>query len=65
MFLSNIGSKSSLRYAVQLMTPANILSKTAGKEIISKAEIEEASKLFFDAKTSAKLLKENATKFLQ
>jgi len=64
-YLAQLGAKSSLRYAVQLLTPAKILSKTYGKPSITKEDIEEASSLFFDAKTSAKMLKENESKFLK
>jgi len=63
--LGQIGTKSSLRYAVQLLTPAKILSRNIGKPSITKEDIEEVSNLFFDAKTSAKLLKEQETKYLK
>lgn len=63
--LAQLGAKSSLRYSVQLLTPGKILSRTYGKPSITKEDIEEASSLFFDAKTSAKVLKENEAKFLK
>jgi len=65
--LANIGVKSSLRHALQLVTPANILAKMKGEEtpIITKDVLEEASSLFFDAKTSAKILVEQSDGFLQ
>jgi RuvB-like protein 1 (pontin 52) len=53
------------RYVVQLLTPAKILSQTNGKTIISKDDIEEIFSLFWDAKSSTKLLKEQSTKYLQ
>lgn len=62
--LAAIGTESSLRYSVQLINPANILAKTEGKDSISKEEIDEIHKLFYDAKSSAKILKENADKFI-
>jgi RuvB-like protein 1 (pontin 52) len=64
-FLADRGFKTSLRYAVQLLTPAKILSKLNGKTNISKQEIEEIAALFWDAKSSAKLLKEQEAKYLQ
>lgn len=33
--LSDIGTKASLRYVVQLLTPANLLAQVAGREAIS------------------------------
>ena len=55
-YLGEIGSRSSLRYAVQLLTPARILAQTVGRELVTLSDIEETNKLFFDAKTSAKHL---------
>lgn len=63
--LSEIGDKSTLRYAVQLLTPASILAKINGKEKIGKEEIEEVNDLFFDAKSSAKLLQQDQDKYLK
>jgi len=63
--LAQIGYQTSLRYAIQLLTPANILCKTNGKTIINQEEIKETQALFFDARSSAKLLKEQETKFLK
>ena len=53
------------RYAVQLLTPANLLSKVNGKDNIAKEEIEEINELFFDAKSSAKILVEQEGKFMK
>jgi RuvB-like protein 1 (pontin 52) len=63
--LAAIGDKTTLRYAVQLLTPSNILAKINGKEKISKEEIEEVNDLFFDAKSSAKLLQAEESKYLK
>ena len=54
--LGEIGARTSLRYAVQALTPARIIAQTSGREIISSADIEEVDELFSDAKASAKLL---------
>ena len=53
------------RYAVQLLTPASILAKINGKDKISKEEIEEVNDLFYDAKSSAKLLQQDQDKYLK
>ncbi len=63
--LGEIGIKSTLRYAIQLMTPANILSRINGKEVITSEDIKEIDSLFFDAKSSAKLLAEQEDKYLK
>lgn len=63
--LSVIGDRSSLRYAVQLLTPARIVASTQGREVIDGADIDEIDKLFYDAKASARILKEGGNKYLQ
>lgn len=62
--LAEIGVNASLRYVSQLITPAVILSKTAGRESITKEDIIEIDELFYDAKSSAKLLAANADKYI-
>jgi len=62
--LGEIGVNTSLRYVVQLLTPASIMAKTAGREIITRDDIEEIDSLFYDAKSSAKVLSENADKYI-
>jgi len=63
--LGEIGVRSSLRYAVQLLTPAKVLVQTNGRDTITKDDIEEIDSLFFDAKASAKLLIEQQASYLQ
>lgn len=63
--LGAIGHRTSLRYAIQLLTPAKILATTAGRDTIEAVDIEEIDHLFMDAKASSKLLAENAEKYLQ
>lgn len=58
-YLASIGASTSLRHATLLLNPALILAKTKIIEenpVITKEIIEEASKLFLDAKKSAKIL---------
>merc|ERR1711965_606140 len=62
--LGEIGVNTSLRYVVQLLTPASIMAQTAGRECITKDDIEEIDSLFYDAKSSAKILSENADKYI-
>ena len=53
------------RYAVQLLTPAKVVVQTNGREEIGKEDIEEIDSLFYDAKSSAKLLAEQKAGYLQ
>jgi len=62
--LGEIGQNTSLRYVVQLMTPAAVLAKTNGRDNVTREDIEEIDQLFYDAKSSAKLLAANADKYI-
>lgn len=53
------------RYAVQLLTPANLLAKINGKDSIEKEHIEEINELFYDAKSSAKILADQQEKYMK
>mmetsp|Transcript_14040 Transcript_14040/g.17025 ORF Transcript_14040/g.17025 Transcript_14040/m.17025 type:complete len:457 (-) Transcript_14040:221-1591(-) len=63
-YLGEMGDKTSLRHAVQLLSPASVLAKTNGRDEITEGDLEEIAELFLDAKASAKLLTENADKFI-
>lgn len=54
--LGEIGARTSLRYSVQMLTPARIIAETCGRTMILPEDIHEIDKLFFDGKASAKLL---------
>ena len=63
--LGEIGCRTTLRFAVQLLTPASILAKINGRNTISKEDLEEINELFFDAKSSAKILAEQEDKYMK
>jgi RuvB-like protein 1 (pontin 52) len=63
--LGAVGDRTSLRYAVQLITPSKILANTQGRDSISADDVKEIDSLFFDAKASAKILADSAEKYLQ
>jgi RuvB-like protein 1 (pontin 52) len=63
-YLGTVGTKTSLRYVSQLLTPANILAITNGREEINKQDVVDIHTMFFDAKASAKLLQEQASKYI-
>ncbi|CAE7550211.1 ruvbl1, partial [Symbiodinium microadriaticum] len=54
--MGEVGARTSLRYAVQLLTPSRIIAETSGRETVDDVDVEEVDELFFDAKASARLL---------
>jgi RuvB-like protein 1 (pontin 52) len=52
------------RYAVQLLTPAHVLSEINGHSSITLDDVKEVDALFFDSKRSAKILMEQESRFL-
>lgn len=62
--LGELAEETSLRHAAGLMYPANVLARTNGRDQVSKGDLEEASVLFRDAKFSARLLTEQADKYI-
>lgn len=64
-YLGQIGVKTSLRHAVQLLTPASIISQVTGKTSITKQDFQEIATLFLDAKSSAQLLKQHQEKYIK
>lgn len=62
--LGQIGSRTTLRFAVQLLTPARILAATNGSKVITREHIQEVDELFYDAKQSAAVLAEQQDKYL-
>jgi len=63
--IGELGTKTTLRYAVQCLTPAFLLAKINGKESITKDDVKEINELFYDAKASAKILQEQEEKFMK
>jgi len=62
--LGEVGLRTSLRYGVQLITPARILASTMGRDRITAEDVDSVDSLFYDAKASAKVLAEQGTKYL-
>ena len=63
--LSEIGFNSTLRYALQLLTPANHLAKIYKSNVVDAKIVKEVTECFIDAKSSAKILIENGEKFMK
>jgi len=64
-YAAQVGLDASLRYAVQLLTPAHVLTKTHARDKITKEDIEEVNSLFYDAKSSALRLQRDGDKYLR
>uniref|UniRef100_A0A915L049 RuvB-like helicase n=1 Tax=Romanomermis culicivorax TaxID=13658 RepID=A0A915L049_ROMCU len=58
--LSHIGAETSLRYAVQLATPAKLMAQVSGRASVSVQDLDDCRQLFYDAKSSAKILSQSA-----
>nr|XP_012216991.1 PREDICTED: ruvB-like 1 [Linepithema humile] len=63
--LGELGTKTTLRYVVQLLTPAALTAKVNERTSIKKEDVEEVNTLFLDAKSSAKILTQNQDKFMK
>lgn len=54
--MGEIGASTSLRYVVQMITPAKIIADSAGRDEIMATDVEEVNDLFLDAKASSRML---------
>lgn len=62
--VSEHGAKVSLRYALQLLTPASILAKVNGRQEINPDDVAECEDLFIDARRSAKIFETSNGAFM-
>lgn len=63
--LAQIGFNTSLRYAVQLLSPAGQLAKVSKQSQVDDKLIKEASQLFQDSGNSARILRDRDAEFLK
>ena len=56
--LADEGERSSLRYALQLLTPAAILARTMGRSEVGLDDVGELGELFLDTRRSAGVLRQ-------
>ncbi len=64
-YLTKIGAETSLRYAVQLLTPAYEVAKENEREEVTKSDVERVRRLFADVKTSTEYLREFEEKMMK
>jgi TBP-interacting protein len=57
-FLTDLGTKTSLRHCIQLLAPASIIANEAGRKKITESDVKRASELFVDVKQSVAYLQE-------
>ncbi|MCS7132860.1 MAG: hypothetical protein N3F65_02185 [Nitrososphaeria archaeon] len=62
--LTTIGEQTTLRYAVQLLTPSYIIAKESGRTEITVGDVELAVELFADVKRSVEELEKWREKYL-
>lgn len=62
--LGRIGTQTTMRYVMQLLTPARILAQTNGRDAICGTDVEEAAGLFFEGKQSAQILVAQADAYI-
>lgn len=63
-YLTEIGKKTSLRYSVQLLSPASEVAKLNKKEKVGREEIKRVEGLFADVKRSARYVRKHEREFL-
>ncbi|MEM0481149.1 MAG: RuvB-like helicase [Candidatus Aenigmatarchaeota archaeon] len=64
-YLTQLGVKNSLRYALQLLIPASIVAKEEKSKTIKIEHVKRVEKLFSDTKRSVEFVKELEKKFLE
>lgn len=63
--LGDLGARTTLRYAVQLLTPAALTARINGRTSVTQEDVKEVGGLFLDAKSSAKILSLNQDKYMK
>lgn len=64
--IADHGSRISLRYALQLLTPSSILARASGRTQIDVIDVGECEDLFIDARRSAAVMSsEQGNGFIQ
>ncbi|MEM5830071.1 MAG: RuvB-like helicase [Candidatus Aenigmatarchaeota archaeon] len=64
-YLTQLGVKNSLRYAMQLLHPAYVVAKEENSNKVLKKHVEYVEKLFADVKKSVEYVKQFEKQFLE
>jgi TBP-interacting protein len=63
--LTKIGLSHSLRYAIQIMAPAQLRAKETGREQVRREDVEYVKRLFISVKESVEYVKQYESYFLR
>ena len=63
--MAEIGAQTSLRYVMQLLTPAAIQADMSGRPQIEEEDVEEVFDIFLDFRRSTQQLKMYSDKYLK
>ena len=63
--MAQIGARTSLRYVMQLLTPAAIQADMSGRAQIEEEDVDEVFDIFLDFRRSTRQLKMYSDKYLQ
>ncbi len=63
--LASIGAERSLRYAVQLLRPSQIIARRKGRNEVAEEDVAEALRLFADIKSSVAMIREYEELFMK
>jgi DNA helicase TIP49 (TBP-interacting protein) len=62
--LSAIAAAKSLRYALQLLSPSQVLAEVDQRAELQADDVHEAAALFIDIRASSEILAENEDQYL-
>jgi TBP-interacting protein TIP49 len=63
--LTKVGTEESLRYAIQLLAPAQLRAQEVGHKEVMKDDVEYVKRLFLSVKESVQYVKEYENYFLR
>jgi TBP-interacting protein len=63
--LTKVGTEESLRYAIQLLVPAQLRAQEVGHKEVMKDDVEYVKRLFLSVKESVQYVKEYENYFLR
>ena len=64
LIMSKIASTTSLRYCIQLITTANVISRRRKSPEITKDDVKKVYDLFLDEQRSSRYLNEHQSEFM-
>lgn len=62
--LGEIGKRSTMRFVVQLLSPALVIAETHNSSVVTADHIRDVAAIFHDAKSSARIIQANESIFV-